>query len=360
MTNSSISPRLSACAGLLAACLAMPMVASAATDSAATAPTTATNGPHDAAANSAGDAPASHSQTFAVVNGHSIPTQEYETAFSSLVRQKFYHGQVPDKEIAAAREEVKTRLVQRVVLLDEATKRGITPDAEQIDSVIAGYESRYANSAAWRENRERLLPGLRKQLEEQSLVARLESQTRSVADPTDQDVRAFFAAKPSLFTEPEKLRLSVILLTVDPSSPATAWQATRDEAQAIYQRLMTGADFGDAARMHSGAYADAGGNMGYLHRGMLPEALQERIDAYEIGKINAPIETLQGMAIFRLDERVPAKSRSFDEVASRARDLLIRERQDQAWKSLVENLVATAEVRFLHGVTPGQGDSGRK
>lgn len=298
----------------------------------------------------------SHSQVFAVVNGRSIPTQEYETAFASLVRQKFYHGQVPEKELAAAREEVKARLVQRIVLLDEASRRGIAPDDQQIEQVITGYETRYAGSAAWRENRERLLPGLRQQLAEQSLVSRLEGQVKAVPEPTDAEVKAFFEARPELFTEPEKLRLSVIMLGVDPSSPATAWEATREEAKAIHQRLLAGADFGETARLHSGAYADTAGDMGYLHRGMLPEALQTQIDKYELGKVGEPVETLQGMAIFRLDERLPAKKREFAEVAQRARDLLIRERQDQAWKGLIERLVASAEVKFLHGATAkGEG-----
>jgi len=302
----------------------------------------------------------SHSQTFAIVNGRHIPTQEYESAFASLVRQKFYHGQLPEKEIVAAREEVKNRLVQRIVLLEEANRRGLVANGAQIDETIAGYEARYASSAAWRENRERLLPGLRQQLEEQSLVSQLEVNVRAVSDPSDDEVKRFYDEKPELFTEPEKLHLSAILLAVDPSSPATAWEATRAEAQAIYKRLMAGADFSETARLHSSAYAESGGDMGYLHRGMLPEAMQGRIDAYALGQINEPIETLQGMAIVRLDERLAARKRDFADVAPRARDLLIRERQDQAWKGLIDKLVAKADVSFLHGVSAAAGDGGKK
>lgn len=100
--------------------------------------------------------------------------------------------------------------------------------------------------------------------------------------------------------------------------------------------------------------------MGYLHRGMLPEAMQGRIDAYALGQINEPIETLQGMAIVRLDERLAARKRDFADVAPRARDLLIRERQDQAWKGLIDKLVAKADVSFLHGVSAAAGDGGKK
>lgn len=290
-----------------------------------------------------------HQRIFAVVNGREIPTQEYETAFAALVRQKFYHGQVPESEIAAAREEVRNRLVQRVVILEEAARRGIVADEKLVGETLAAYETRYAASPAWQENREKLLPGLRQQLEEQSIATRLESEVRKLPDVSDDDVRAFYDGRPELFTEPEKIRLSIIVLTVDPSSPATAWDATRVEAQAIYKRLAGGADFGEAARMHSGAYAESGGDMGYLHRGMLPETLQERVDRFVLGQINEPVDTLEGVAILRLDDRLPAKKRDYADVAQRARELLIRDRQDQAWKTLVQSLVATAEVKFLQG-----------
>ena len=194
----------------------------------------------------------------------------------------------------------------------------------------------------------------------QNRVKELEGQVKALSDPSDEEVLRFYTDRPELFTEPEKLHLSAIMLAVDPSSPATAWEATREEAKAIYKRLQNGADFAETARLHSSAYTETGGDMGYLHRGMLPEAMQGRIDGYEQGKINEPLETLQGMAIVRLDDRLAAKKRDFSDVAQRARDLLIRERQDLAWKGLIDKLVAKADVSFLHGVSAGSGEGGKK
>lgn len=316
--------------------------------------------PNETAKAAAKVEPHSHSQIFAIINGRTVPTSEYESAFSSLIRQKFYHGQVPEKELAGARELVKSRLVQRIVLLEEAGRRGIVPNLKQIEETLAGYDKRYATNPSWLENREKMLPGIKQQLEEQSLVSQLEELVRQVPAATDVEVQAFYDANPELFTEPQKLRLSVILLAVDPSSPATAWDATREEAQAIYKRLVGGAEFADAARLHSSAYAEAGGDMGYLHGGMLPEAIQGLVDKYELGQVNPPLDTLQGVAIFRLDDRLAAKKRDFVDVAGRARDLLMRERQDQAYTGLVNRLVAAADVKFFHGVSAEQRDGGEK
>ncbi|HXE39863.1 MAG TPA: peptidylprolyl isomerase [Azonexus sp.] len=299
------------------------------------------------------------SSVFAVINGREIGTQEYEVAFTTLVRQRFYHGQIPESDLAALREEIKAKLVQRIVLVEEAERRKIQPDEAQIEETLAGYDKRYATSPQWLENRERLLPDLKKELAEQSRIAQLDKQVKAVPEPSDKEVRAFYEKNPQLFTEPDKLRLAVILLAVDPSSPATAWQATRDEAKAIYARLMAGADFEEAARMHSSVYAENSGDMGYLHRGMLPEMIQEKIDKFEVGKINEPMDTLEGVAIFKLVDRVVAKKRDFADVANRARELLIRERQDKAWKDLIDRLVAKAKVKFMYFTTAEQRETGK-
>jgi hypothetical protein len=304
--------------------------------------------------------PDPHRQIFAVINGRAVPTYEYESAFATLVKQKFYHGKIPENELAAVREEIKSKLVQRIVLLEEADRRKIAPDDAQIEEAIAGYEKRYAISPQWKANRERLLPELKKQLSEQSQVAQLDKQVRDVGEVSEAEVRAFYEKNPDVFTEPEKLRMAVIMLNVDPASPADSWKSAREEAKAIYSRLMAGAVFEEAAKLHSNVFAESGGDMGYLHRGMLPEAIQGRIDKFEIGKINEPMDTLEGVAIFKVLDRLSAKKRDFADVEPRARELLTRERQDKAWKSLIDQLVAKADVKFMHGITTEQQGNGQK
>lgn len=289
-----------------------------------------------------------HSQTYAVINGRSVSRQEYELAFASYIRQKFYHGKVPDADLVSAREDVRTRMVQRIVLLQEAERRGIVPDSKRTEEALVGYEARYSSRPDWAESRVEFLAMMKNQHDEQSLVSQLEDQIRKVPEPNEEEVKAYYEAKPELFTEPVKQRLSVILLRVDPSSPATAWDGTKEEAKAIYNRLLSGADFSEAARMHSGMYAETGGDMGYLHQGMLPEAIQGLVNDYVVGQVNPPVETLEGLAIFRLEERIPPKLRNFPDVEMRARELLVRERQESAWKGLIQKLVGAADIKYSH------------
>lgn len=286
---------------------------------------------------------------YATVNGKPITQRDFYGAFNNHLRQKFYHGQVPQDQIDAIKKEVGDRLVLRVLLLDEARRRGVAADELQIDKTVAEYDARYAASANWQKSREAMLPGLKKQLTEQEVLRQIEAVGRTISEPAEDAVRDFHKTRIELFTEPEKLRLHTILLRVDPSAPKAAWDAAREEAIRIVARLRAGeAKFGDLAALHSqDVSADKGGDMGYLHAGMIPEAIQTRIDAIQLGTVSDPIDVLEGVTIFRLDERIPAKVMKFEDVAARARDLLKRELGNQAWEKFAADLRKSAAVTLL-------------
>ena len=284
---------------------------------------------------------------FAEVNGQIISAGEYESTFMTMARQKFYHGKPPEAQIQALRLEVADRLINRVLLLNEVKRREIKPDEKAIEIALAEYDKRYGNSPGWQQNRATLLPGLSEKLREQQLLERIESDARAIPAPSPAEVRAYYDAHNDLFTEPEKLHLSVILLKVDPSSPASAWDKAEEEAAAIRRRIEAGADFGALARLHSGdASAEKDGDMGYIHRGMLPEAMHEKVDKMKSGDLSTPIRVLEGYALLRLHDRREPKLRAFEEVSGRAKDLLQRERSESAWKEFVAKLRASASIRI--------------
>lgn len=295
----------------------------------------------------------SEETVYATVNGQSILIRDYANAFNATLKQKYYHGKVPEGQMAEVREEVLNQMVMRILLIDEAKRRNLSLDEKKVAETIAGYEAQYAASPVWKQNRERLLPGLQQQLAGQNLLEQLEKSVRSVPEPSAAEVRQFYDRHPDLFTEPEKLHLSVILLTVDPSAPKTAWEQARAEAQTIHARLLGGADFAEAARLHSsGKEAEQGGDLGYVHRGMLPEALQQKIDDVKVGTIAEPITLLEGVAIFRLMDRRAAQLRAPADVAERATALARRDREDTAWSDLQARLKSAAVVKTLVKMKP--------
>lgn len=286
-------------------------------------------------------------EVFAVVGEVVIRAEQYERALHEAARQKFYHRRAPQGEVDNLRREVGDALIHRVLLLAEARRRGLQPDAARIEKALAEYEQRYAQSAQWRERREQLLPALRQELAERDLLERIEREVRRGPPASDAQARAYYDAHPEHFTEPAKSRISAILLKVDPSSPQLAWDKAREEAEGIVRRLRAGADFADTARLRSAdASAANGGDLGYLHGGMLQPPVQQVVDALAPGAISAPVQVLEGIAIVRLESREPARRRAFAEVKARAAALWERERAETRWTALLAKLRGGASIRI--------------
>lgn len=295
---------------------------------------------------------------FARVGDAVIAQQAYDQAFAVAARNKFYHGKPPEHEVARLQREVGDSLVNEVLLLKEARRRKLQPDHAAIAKEIAGYEARYKTSPMWMANKATMLPPLKKKLEDNSVLDQLQANVRQVPDPGERQVEAYYEQHKDKFTEPERVRLSVIMLKVDPSSPQAKWNGALDEGAAVARRLRGGADFASLAHLHSGdASADKGGDMGYLHRGMLPEPAQVVVDKLTPGAVSDPVALLEGVAVFRLEDRKLGQLNPLPAVRQRATDLLKRDLSDQAWADLLARLrretpTRVDESRYLPLGTP--------
>ena len=284
---------------------------------------------------------------FAIVNGETITLNEFQSAIRAGIRKRFYHGKVPPEELAAFKQEVSQTLIDRVLLLSEAKRQKIVADAEFVDKQLELYERRYENQAFWKEHRTQMLAGLKASLEEESMLAKLEEKTKNVGLPSSEDANQFYLDSKELFTTPKRMRVSLIMLKVSPSSTGGVWEAAMQEADQIIERLKNGANFAQLARIHSGDdSASKGGDMGFIHEGMLAAPAQNALNDLNEGEISAPIMLLQGIAILRLDERQQATLNPFEQVAERAAKLLQRQTAENSWSQLLEKLRNSASIKI--------------
>lgn len=283
---------------------------------------------------------------FARVNGTDIAFDDFNRAAQENIRKKYYHAQPPEDEIAGVLRDTGQGLIDQVLLREDVKRRKVAPDAASVDAQIEAYEKQYAGSPAWKQQREQTLPKLREFLSMRSQLEVLEKQVRKVATP-DREVRAYYDANNDKFTEPEKVKLSIILLRVDPSSGAAAWETTRKEADKIYKQLKSGTDFAEMAKLRSqDGSAQNGGNLGYVHRGMLGDEVHQQIDKIKIGDVSEPVVVLEGVLIFRLEGRKLPNLREFAEVKERARSLLEREKAEDAWQAYLVQLRKAARLEL--------------
>jgi hypothetical protein len=283
----------------------------------------------------------------AIVGGEKISLVDYISALRRGMRKRFYHGKIPEDELKTFRKEVAEELVERQLKIQEAKRRGIKPDAAAVEKGVKGYDERFKDDPEWAKAREQVLAQVRVKLQGDSLAQKLDEAVHKVSTPSEAEIKAYYEAHPDLFTTPERERVSLILLRVDPSSPGEAWKEAGEEATDIVERLNKGADFAELARIHSSdESAQNGGDMGFVHAGMLGENAQQVLAIMEPGEISAPVVMLEGIAIFRLDERTKPQLNDFASVKDRAEKLLMREKGEQDWKALLSKLHKDTKVEI--------------
>ena len=215
------------------------------------------------------------------------------------------------------------------------------------------YDRTYANDPNWADARKRVLPVITKRLQDESLRIELEKLVRNVPPPTTQQLKAYFNAHPDKFTSPPQPKVSVILIRVDPSSLDEEWNKATEQAKGLVKRLRAGEDFAKLAREYSGdVTAENGGDMGFLHTGMLGGLADETVSKLQPGETSDPVRLLEGMTIFRLTDRIQPPPLSFETAQPRAKELWLSEQSDIAWDSLKAKLrkqtpVHIDESRFL-------------
>lgn len=303
-----------------------------------------------AASSAAAAAEPAPESVFARLGDAVITFEEYNNAFGAAARGKFYHGKAPENEVAKLQREVADKLVARVLLLREAKRRGIAPDQAEIQKTVEGYEKRYGNSEQWKRTRDQVLPGLTARLADDSILKQFEKSVRALPDPQVQEVEAYYKKHQDKFTEPERLRVSSILLKVDPSSPPEARAQAEVAAKAVYAKLKEGGDFAALARENSDDRSGpSGGDMGYLHKGMVPQAVQDLLATMKPGETSEPLHLLEGVAILRLTERVEPRLHPFERVKERAAALLKRDKSEEVWNSLIAELKKATPAQINDG-----------
>jgi parvulin-like peptidyl-prolyl isomerase len=281
----------------------------------------------------------------AIVGGERISMGSYVAALRRGLREKFYHGNIPEEEGKKFRKEVADKLIDRQLMIQEAKRRGLKPDAVEVDANVKAFDEKFKDDPEWKVAREKVLAQLREKLSDDSLVKVLEKTVRAIPEPSEKALRAYYDEHKDLFTTPERVDISLILLRVDPASTPEVWKQANEEAGSILERIQKGADFAELARIHSSDKSAAnGGDMGFVHTGMLGVNAQKVLDIMEPGEISAPVVLLEGVAIFRLNEREKPTLNPLEKVKDRATLIYQRETGEKAWTDLLERLRAETKI----------------
>ena len=172
--------------------------------------------------------------------------------------------------------------------------------------------------------------------------------------PTDDEARAYFEKHRSEYELPPMVSLSFVRF------PKTA---TEEDEQDVIARLQDladasrdGEDFGELAKVYSEhPTASAGGDMGYVRKGMLPAEVEQAAFELAVGQISPPIKVQDGFYLVKAEDR----RRSGGDTEVRVRTIFTRVRPSEQTLTTIEEaagqLVQAAQKQGLAAAAAAEG-----
>ena len=268
----------------------------------------------------AGGTESNDSTVAATVNGHPILLKEVERGVTQQAGGQ--QSKLSALELAQARLQVLSNLVQREVLFQRAEREKLLPTEDEIDGAINTQKQQSGMTA---EDFERNLKEqnismetLREEARKNLAISKLQDKYSSKISITNQEVEDFYNNNKQQFVNARGVALAMIMVDPADNSPEGIANDAKNEAEAklkidnIYQQLQGKADFATVARAKSEDINSVarGGDIGFAseedlkNNGFPAELVSDLFGKMQVGDYTQPIRFNSGKwYIFKLADR---------------------------------------------------------
>ncbi len=148
------------------------------------------------------------------------------------------------------------------------------------------------------------------------------------ANVTDEEVKAYYDENKESFKKGESVQASHILVD------------TEEKANELLEKITKGeVSFEDAARDNSSCPSSQnGGSLGEFTKGQMVPEFDEAVFSMEVGEVKGPVKTQFGFHIIKLTGKTPESLMDFDEVKMSVKEMLMGQKQQQAYESKINQL----------------------
>ncbi|MDD5303191.1 MAG: peptidyl-prolyl cis-trans isomerase [Elusimicrobia bacterium] len=231
-------------------------------------------------------------------------------------------------------------MVDELLMRQAAASKKITASSSDIDRRFARLQSQFGSRellVSQLEQAGTTVAKVREDLADEIVRERLIVEAKGIKIDDAELKKAFDANKDKL-GKPEAVHLRHILAK------------TEAEANEIVAKVKAGADFQTLAREKSLAASGkaAGGDYGFVSRGMLPPEIDEIAFSLKAGEIKV-VPGPRGQHILQVVEKRAAQSASFEEVKADLREMLLAEKIKEASAPFLLELRRKADIK-----TPNQ------
>jgi peptidyl-prolyl cis-trans isomerase C len=272
----------------------------------------------------------------AKVNEEFITLEEFNNELRDI---KLEHGKLP--EDTESLDQLKTtfldQIINRKLILGEAQRMDISVSEDEINKTILALKRDYPGESfkAMLGARGMSFEEWKRRLMEKLLAEKvIQAVTQFNASIDDKLVKQYYEEHIEEYSFPEQVRARQIVV------------AAENEATTILRSLRKGEDFEKLAKeksmMPERLY---GGDLGFFARGEMPEAFDE-VFHLKVGGVSKVIKSPYGYHIFKVEEKVEAKVREFDEVKDEITHRIRKKKSEEIYYNWLSGLRAKAKVKI--------------
>lgn len=258
----------------------------------------------------------------AVVNGQSVPREEWEAAVKKLPAPP---ANISPEARKGAAMQVLALMIDDVLLRQFLNKNVPAPAASEIQSRITQLET------ALRNNKKTLADYYRETgLDEAKLKAGIAAETqwqtylaRRIAQ---DDLKKYYNDNKDMF-DGTKIRVAHIVYTIPPGD-ARIEAAGKEYMEKVRLELLKGADFSGLAKQysHDKTSAERGGDLGWFPpRKADPDQFIRTASSMKKGEVSGLVRTEYGLHIIQVADYQPGKTSRFEEVQDSVKEVFADE-----------------------------------
>lgn len=295
-------------------------------------------------------------ETVATVNGTTISSMDLQTEVARIERQ--FGANIPPEAMEQMKPKLEQQamenLVSKLVLYDAVKQAEIAVAPTEVDARFDQYRANFPSDEVFTQqlqtmgfNEEQLRDEIGMAIQIESLLS---TNVGEVESPTEEQCREYYDTHLEQFHEPEKVKASHILVTVDANAAPEEREAAREKIESLRQQCLAGEDFAQLARTHSDCPSSAqGGDLGWFDRARMVEPFSTAAFALQPGEISDVVETQFGYHVIRLTDRQEGRDIPFDEVREQISQKIEGDERQAGVDSYIKQLREEAEVEYAQG-----------
>ncbi|MBW2221374.1 MAG: peptidylprolyl isomerase [Deltaproteobacteria bacterium] len=163
---------------------------------------------------------------------------------------------------------------------------------------------------------------------------------------SDKEVEEYYTSHQDEFKIPEKIKVSYILIKVDPKAQKEVKDEKKAKAEEILAKAKAGEDFSALAKQYSEdtKTKKKGGVLSFFAKGSKDSEFEKAAFSLKKNEISDPILTKKGYNIIKLIDKKEGRTKSLKEASNKIRNKLKQKGRNEAIENLLNDLKAKSKV----------------